>query len=128
MYLFIICYEVLVFSSSFDETPIVLTWELLMMDIFFFVVIYNLYCWWTSKFMYRTTIFFKLMTCNFMKRVLFIPRCKKYPSMELRGHFQYLVNQLKRGQGIELVLLQVSFRSRNFKLYNFFYLDHRVAC
>ncbi|KAJ6758306.1 THO COMPLEX SUBUNIT 2, partial [Salix koriyanagi] len=26
--------------------------------------------------------------------------------MELRGHFQYLVNQLKRGQGIELVLLQ----------------------
>lgn len=128
MYLFIICYEVLVFSSSFDETPIVLTWELLMMDIFFFVVIYNLYCWWTSKFMYRTTIFFKLMTCNFMKRFLFIPRCKKYPSMELRGRFQYLVNQLKRGQGIELVLLQVSFRSRNFKLYNFFYLDHRVAC
>jgi hypothetical protein len=48
--------------------------------------------------------------------------------MELRGRFQYLVNQLKRGQGIELVLLQVSFRSRNFKLYNFFYLDHRVAC
>jgi THO complex subunit 2 len=33
-------------------------------------------------------------------------RCKKYPSMELRGLFQYLVNQLKRGQGIELVLLQ----------------------
>ncbi|WJX48474.1 THO complex subunit 2 [Trifolium repens] len=32
--------------------------------------------------------------------------CKKYPSMELRGLFQYLVNQLKRGQGIELVLLQ----------------------
>ncbi|KAB5514139.1 hypothetical protein DKX38_028052 [Salix brachista] len=32
--------------------------------------------------------------------------CKKYPSMELRGRFQYLVNQLKRGQGIELVLLQ----------------------
>ncbi|KAK6921550.1 THO complex, subunitTHOC2, C-terminal, partial [Dillenia turbinata] len=29
--------------------------------------------------------------------------CKKYPSMELRGLFQYLVNQLKRGQGIELV-------------------------
>ncbi|KAJ6433781.1 hypothetical protein OIU84_017476 [Salix udensis] len=26
--------------------------------------------------------------------------------MELRGRFQYLVNQLKRGQGIELVLLQ----------------------
>ncbi|KAB5514141.1 hypothetical protein DKX38_028047 [Salix brachista] len=40
------------------------------------------------------------------KRFLFIPRCKKYPSMELRGRFQYLVNQLKRGQGIELVLLQ----------------------
>ncbi|KAL0698843.1 hypothetical protein Bca4012_054965 [Brassica carinata] len=32
--------------------------------------------------------------------------CKKYPSMELRGLFQYLVNQLQRGQGIELVLLQ----------------------
>ncbi|CAO2828526.1 unnamed protein product [Amaranthus hypochondriacus] len=32
--------------------------------------------------------------------------CKKYPSMELRGLFQYLVNQLKRGQGIELLLLQ----------------------
>lgn len=27
--------------------------------------------------------------------------------MELRGLFQYLVNQLKKGQGIELVLLQV---------------------
>jgi hypothetical protein len=37
----------------------------------------------------------------------FYDRCKKYPSMELRGLFQYLVNQLKRGQGIELVLLQV---------------------
>lgn len=34
-------------------------------------------------------------------------RCKKYPSMELRGLFQYLVNQLKKGNGIELVLLQV---------------------
>uniref|UniRef100_A0A6N2L9Q1 Aminotransferase class I/classII large domain-containing protein n=1 Tax=Salix viminalis TaxID=40686 RepID=A0A6N2L9Q1_SALVM len=33
-------------------------------------------------------------------------RCKKYPSMELGGRFQYLVDQLKRGQGIELVLLQ----------------------
>ncbi|KAK7317677.1 hypothetical protein RJT34_02108 [Clitoria ternatea] len=33
--------------------------------------------------------------------------CKKYPSMELRGLFQYLVNQLKKGQGIELVLLQL---------------------
>ncbi|CAA2963416.1 THO complex subunit 2 [Olea europaea subsp. europaea] len=32
--------------------------------------------------------------------------CKKYPSMELRGLFQYLVNQLKKGYGIELVLLQ----------------------
>ncbi|GMH01955.1 hypothetical protein Nepgr_003794 [Nepenthes gracilis] len=32
--------------------------------------------------------------------------CKKYPSMELRGLFQYLVNQLKRGQGIELIILQ----------------------
>ncbi|KAG0583882.1 hypothetical protein KC19_3G168800 [Ceratodon purpureus] len=32
--------------------------------------------------------------------------CKKYPSMELRGLVQYLVNQLKRGEGIELVLLQ----------------------
>lgn len=32
--------------------------------------------------------------------------CKKYPSMELKGLFQYLVNQLKRGQGIELILLQ----------------------
>ncbi|KAJ9546923.1 LOW QUALITY PROTEIN: hypothetical protein OSB04_019466 [Centaurea solstitialis] len=33
-------------------------------------------------------------------------KCKKYPSMELRGLFQYLVNQLKKGSGIELVLLQ----------------------
>ncbi|XP_011629407.1 THO complex subunit 2 isoform X2 [Amborella trichopoda] len=32
--------------------------------------------------------------------------CKKYPSMELRGLFQYLVNQLKKGNGIELILLQ----------------------
>ncbi|XP_073105253.1 THO complex subunit 2 isoform X4 [Elaeis guineensis] len=32
--------------------------------------------------------------------------CKRYPSMELRGLFQYLVNQLKKGSGIELVLLQ----------------------
>ncbi|KAJ6743936.1 THO COMPLEX SUBUNIT 2 [Salix purpurea] len=32
--------------------------------------------------------------------------CKKYPSMELRGLFQYLGNQLKKGQGIELVVLQ----------------------
>ncbi|KAK8947300.1 hypothetical protein KSP39_PZI006604 [Platanthera zijinensis] len=32
--------------------------------------------------------------------------CKKYPSMELRGLFQYLVNQLKKGTGVELVLLQ----------------------
>ncbi|CAL9126100.1 unnamed protein product [Musa textilis] len=32
--------------------------------------------------------------------------CKKYPSMELRGLFQYLVNQLKKGMGTELVLLQ----------------------
>ncbi|XP_057960883.1 THO complex subunit 2 [Malania oleifera] len=32
--------------------------------------------------------------------------CKKYPSMELRGLFQYLVNQLKKGNGIELVLMQ----------------------
>lgn len=39
---------------------------------------------------------------------LFIFSCKKYPSMELRGLFQYLVNQLKKGIGIELVLLQVS--------------------
>lgn len=30
--------------------------------------------------------------------------------MELRGLFQYLVNQLKKGDGIELVLLQVLFR------------------
>lgn len=32
--------------------------------------------------------------------------CKKYPSMELRGLFQYLVNQLKKGVGTELVLLE----------------------
>ncbi|KAJ4810092.1 THO complex subunit 2 [Rhynchospora pubera] len=32
--------------------------------------------------------------------------CKKYPSMELRGLFQYLVNQLKKGSGTELVLLE----------------------
>ncbi|KAJ8556562.1 hypothetical protein K7X08_035780 [Anisodus acutangulus] len=32
--------------------------------------------------------------------------CKKYPSMELRGLFQYLVNQLKKGNGIELVFMQ----------------------
>ncbi|KAI9120141.1 hypothetical protein K1719_008789 [Acacia pycnantha] len=33
--------------------------------------------------------------------------CKKYPSMELWGLFQDLVNQLKKGQGIELLVLQV---------------------
>lgn len=38
---------------------------------------------------------------------IFACRCKKYPSMELRGLVQYLVNQLKRGEGIELILLQV---------------------
>ncbi|XP_078167250.1 THO2 isoform X2 [Carex rostrata] len=32
--------------------------------------------------------------------------CKKYPSMELRGLFQYLINQLKKGSGTELVLLE----------------------
>ncbi|KAK9750246.1 hypothetical protein RND81_02G181900 [Saponaria officinalis] len=32
--------------------------------------------------------------------------CKKYPSMELRGLFQYLINHLKRGNGTELILLQ----------------------
>ncbi|MCO5571108.1 hypothetical protein L7F22_024840 [Adiantum nelumboides] len=32
--------------------------------------------------------------------------CKKYPSMELRGLFQYLVNKLKKGEGIELLVLQ----------------------
>ncbi|MQL84854.1 hypothetical protein Taro_017362 [Colocasia esculenta] len=32
-----------------------------------------------------------------------LSRCKKYPTMELRGLFDYLVNQLKRGNGIELV-------------------------
>ncbi|XP_020090049.1 THO complex subunit 2 isoform X2 [Ananas comosus] len=32
--------------------------------------------------------------------------CKKYPSMELRGLIQYLVNQLKKGSGVELVLLE----------------------
>eukprot|EP00250_Pteridium_aquilinum_P010635 c19529_g1_i1 orf=214-5961(+) len=32
--------------------------------------------------------------------------CKKYPSMELRGLFQYLVNKLRKGEGIELVVLQ----------------------
>ncbi|KAL9241909.1 hypothetical protein vseg_015966 [Gypsophila vaccaria] len=32
--------------------------------------------------------------------------CKKYPSMELRGLFQYLINHLKRGHGTELILLQ----------------------
>ncbi|KAB5514150.1 hypothetical protein DKX38_028056 [Salix brachista] len=41
-----------------------------------------------------------------MRLISNIMRCKKYPSMELRGRFQYLVNQLNRGQGIELVLLQ----------------------
>ncbi|KAI9088143.1 hypothetical protein K1719_030120 [Acacia pycnantha] len=34
-------------------------------------------------------------------------RCKKYPSMELWGLFQYLVNQLKKGKGIERLVLQV---------------------
>ena len=38
---------------------------------------------------------------------IFACRCKKYPSMELQGLVQYLVNQLKRGEGIELILLQV---------------------
>jgi len=31
--------------------------------------------------------------------------CKKYPSIDLRGLFQNFVHQLKRGEGIELVLL-----------------------
>ncbi|KAF3662155.1 THO complex subunit 2 [Capsicum annuum] len=38
--------------------------------------------------------------------VMWDKRCKKYPSMELRGLFQYLVNQLKKGNGIELVFMQ----------------------
>ena len=37
--------------------------------------------------------------------------------MELRGLFQYLINQLKKGQGIELVLLQVLLRSGRGALY-----------
>ncbi|XP_078433738.1 THO2 [Wolffia australiana] len=32
--------------------------------------------------------------------------CKKYPSMELRGLLDYLINQLKKGSGVELVVLQ----------------------
>ncbi|KAI9074774.1 hypothetical protein K1719_043251 [Acacia pycnantha] len=39
-----------------------------------------------------------------------IDKCKKYPSMELWGLFQYLVNQLKKDQGIELCVLQVSYQ------------------
>jgi THO complex subunit 2 len=38
--------------------------------------------------------------------------------MELRGLFQYLVNQLKKGQGIELVLLQVFLRSESCIIYD----------
>ncbi|KAI8538574.1 hypothetical protein RHMOL_Rhmol09G0114500 [Rhododendron molle] len=45
--------------------------------------------------------------------VAIICRCKKYPSMELRGLFQYRVNQLKKGNGIELVLLQALIKSTN---------------
>lgn len=58
-------------------------------------------------------------------------RCKKYPSMELRGLFQYLVNQLKKGQGIELVLLQVIFCSMVFPSSFFFFLtklDNHYCC
>jgi hypothetical protein len=54
---------------------------------------------------FKSTIFFE---CFHEFKSSFYDRCKKYPSMELRGLFQYLVNQLKRGQGIELVLLQVT--------------------
>ena len=38
--------------------------------------------------------------------------------MELRGLFQYLVNQLKKGQGIELVLLQVLLKSKSCAIFN----------
>lgn len=34
-------------------------------------------------------------------------RCKKHHSVELRSLFQYLVNQLKKDTGIELVVLEV---------------------
>lgn len=36
--------------------------------------------------------------------------------MELRGLFQYLVNQLKKGQGIELVLLEVFTRFSGYSI------------
>lgn len=48
-----------------------------------------------------------IISLKFAIALAVVCRCKKYPSMELRGLFQYLVNQLKKGNGIELVLLQV---------------------
>jgi len=35
-------------------------------------------------------------------------RCKKHNAVELKSLLQYLVNQLKKGMGIELVVLEVS--------------------
>ena len=35
-------------------------------------------------------------------------RCKKHNAVELKNLLQYLVNQLKKGVGIELVVLEVS--------------------
>ncbi|KAJ0095475.1 hypothetical protein Patl1_15606 [Pistacia atlantica] len=54
----------------------------------------------------KKLIFLRLISGRVVTSWLHALMCKKYPSMELRGLFQYLVNQLKKGQGIELVLLQ----------------------
>ncbi|KAK3040726.1 hypothetical protein RJ639_028016 [Escallonia herrerae] len=59
---------------------------------------------WFSSFLKRNSMSQKLWVAESYNDSEVL--CKKYPSMELRGLFQYLVNQLKKGNGIELVLLQ----------------------
>ena len=40
--------------------------------------------------------------------------CKKHLSMELKCLFQYIVNQLKKGLGTELVVVEVCWLCRDF--------------
>jgi hypothetical protein len=44
--------------------------------------------------------------CSYSEPVKF-NSCKKHLSMELKCLFQYIVNQLKKGLGTELVVLEV---------------------
>lgn len=49
--------------------------------------------------------------------------------MELRGLVQYLVNQLKRGEGIELILLQVLHCEKCMKMtYDFESVIVKIPC